>query len=53
MKLRSLPVVLACLFAPLIAVAADGLIAIKSPHSATETMNRFEEITKQKGLRLC
>jgi uncharacterized protein (DUF302 family) len=32
--------------------AADGLIAIKSPHSAKETMNRFEELAKQKGLNV-
>ncbi|MBL8429086.1 MAG: DUF302 domain-containing protein [Dechloromonas sp.] len=32
--------------------AADGLIAVKSPHSAKETMNRFEEVAKQKGLNV-
>ena len=32
--------------------AADGLIAVKSPHSAKETMNRFEEIAKQRGLNI-
>ena len=35
-----------------LAQAADGLIAVKSPHSAKETMNRFEEIAKQKGLNV-
>ena len=30
--------------------AADGLIAIKSPHSAAITMNRLEDIVKQRGL---
>ncbi len=30
--------------------AADGLISIVSPHGAKETMNRFEELAKQRGL---
>jgi uncharacterized protein (DUF302 family) len=29
--------------------AADGLIAIKSPHSVKETMNRFEAAAQEKG----
>ena len=33
-----------------LANAADGLIAIKSPHSAAVTMNRLEDIAKQRGL---
>ena len=33
-----------------LASAADGLIAIKSPHSAPVTMNRLEDIAKQRGL---
>ena len=33
-----------------VAVAADGLVAVKSPHSARETMNRLEEAVKQRGL---
>ena len=33
-----------------LASAADGLIAVKSPHSAANTMNRFEELAKQRGL---
>lgn len=32
------------------AFAADGLIAVKSPFSAKETMNRLEENAKQRGL---
>lgn len=32
--------------------AADGLIAVKSPHSAKDTMNRLEEIVKQRGLNV-
>jgi uncharacterized protein (DUF302 family) len=30
--------------------AADGLITLKSPHSAKETMDRFEGVAKQRGL---
>ncbi len=33
-----------------LASAADGLIAIKSPRSATDTANRFDELAKQRGL---
>ena len=32
------------------AVAADGLVALKSSYPAKETMNRFEENAKQRGL---
>jgi uncharacterized protein (DUF302 family) len=32
------------------AMGANGLIAIKSPFAARETMNRFEENAKQRGL---
>ena len=32
------------------ALAADGLVAIKSPLSAKATMDKFEEIAKQRGL---
>jgi uncharacterized protein (DUF302 family) len=31
------------------ALAADGLITMKSPHSAKETMNRFEAAAQEKG----
>jgi uncharacterized protein (DUF302 family) len=34
------------------AISADGLIAIKSPFAAKETMNRFEENAKQRGLNI-
>ena len=34
------------------AQAADGLIEIKSPHSARDTMNKLEEIVKQRGLNV-
>ena len=33
-----------------VAYAADGLIAIKSTYSAQETMDRFEQNAKQRGL---
>jgi uncharacterized protein (DUF302 family) len=33
-----------------LAAAADGLVAVKSPHSAKETMNRLEDVVKQRGL---
>ena len=32
------------------AFAADGLVAVKSPYPAKETMNRFEDAAKQRGL---
>lgn len=32
------------------AAAADGLIAVKSPYSAKDTMNRFEAMAKQRNL---
>ena len=34
------------------AAAADGLVELKSPHSAKNTMDRFEEGAKQRGLRV-
>ena len=33
-----------------LAVAADGLIAVKSPHNPTETMKRLEDAVKARGL---
>lgn len=32
--------------------AADGLIAVKSPHGAKATMDRLEELVKQRGLNV-
>ena len=32
--------------------AADGLIAIKSPHSSKATMDRLEDLAKQKGMMI-
>lgn len=34
------------------AQAADGLIALKSPHAAKATMDKFEAIVKAKGLNV-
>jgi uncharacterized protein (DUF302 family) len=33
-------------------LGADDLVAVKSPLTAKETMNRFEEIAKQRGLNI-
>jgi uncharacterized protein (DUF302 family) len=35
-----------------LATAADGLVVVKSPYSAKETMNRLEDIIKQPGLNV-
>jgi uncharacterized protein (DUF302 family) len=32
--------------------AADGLIAVKSPHSAKATMDKFEAVAKERGLNV-
>ena len=32
--------------------AAEGLIAVKSPYGAKDTMNRFEELVRQRGLNV-
>lgn len=45
-------VVVLLLSASSAAFGADGLIAIKSPFSAAETMNRFDENAKQRGLNI-
>ena len=52
MKFRRLLAAFAILSVPLVASAADGLIAVKSPHSAQVTMNRFEAIVKERGLNV-
>ena len=43
---------LAVLLAAHMAMAADGLVAVKSPYSAKETMDRLEGIVKQRGLNV-
>ena len=50
MKSRHILAALSLPSAPLVASAADGLIAVKSPHSAQVTMNRLEAIVKERGL---
>ena len=40
-----------CALAPSV-FAADGLIAVKSPHSAKDTMDKLEGIVKQRGLNV-
>lgn len=48
---RSLPVVLVLLLAQATAASgADGLVEIKSPFTAKETMDRLEQNAKQRGL---
>ena len=49
-KIRYVLAVLAVLCPP--AIAAEGLTAQKSPYPAKETMNRFEENAKQRGLNI-
>jgi uncharacterized protein (DUF302 family) len=50
---RSLPFVFASLLAlSSAAFGADGLVAIKSPFPAKETMDRFEQNAKQRGLNV-
>lgn len=35
-----------------LAIAADGLVELKSPYSVHDTMNRLEEIVKQRDLKV-
>jgi uncharacterized protein (DUF302 family) len=42
----------ALMLASTFAAASDGLIAIKSPHGAKATMDRFEATVKQRGLNV-
>ena len=44
--------VAACVTLPTLGSAADGLIEVKSPHSAKDTMNKLEDIVKQRGLNV-
>ena len=41
---------IAVLSLPMVCHAADGLVSLKSTRSAKETMNRLEDIVKQRGL---
>ena len=44
--------VLSLLLATQQALAADGLIAVKSPHPPKETMDRLESALKEKGMMI-
>jgi uncharacterized protein (DUF302 family) len=44
--------IVVCLATSSLAFAADGLVVLKSPYSAKETMNRFEDLVKQRGLHV-
>ena len=35
---------------PVLSFAADGLLSVKSPRNAKETMDRLEDVVKQRGL---
>jgi uncharacterized protein (DUF302 family) len=52
MNIRSQLVAATLMMASTLVAASDGLVAVKSPHSAKETMNRLEEIVKQRGLNV-
>ena len=52
MTLLKRTAVLALLGHALIAPAADGLVAVKSPHSAQDTMSRLEALVKERGLNV-
>jgi len=52
MNLQKLAAVIALLGHGLMAHAADGLVAVKSAHSAQETMNRLEATVKERGLNV-
>lgn len=40
------------LFATCASQAADGLVSVKSPYGAKETMDRLESVVKQRGLNV-
>lgn len=50
MKTWNLVAALSLTFSFGAAIAAEGLSAVKSPYDAKQTMNRLEEIVKQRGL---
>ena len=52
MKLLRLAAVFTLLGHALMTHAADGMVAVKSPHSAQETMNRLEATVKERGLNV-
>ena len=52
MNLLKIAAVFTLLGHGLAAYAADGLVAVKSPHSAQDTMNRLEATVKERGLNV-
>jgi len=52
MNIRSLFLAASVMTASTLAAASDGLIAVKSPHSAKVTMDRLEDIVKKRGLNV-
>lgn len=50
MKLFALLIGLICVLGCSWANAADGLVTVKSPYSVADTLNRFEDQAKQRGL---
>ena len=52
LKLAKPLAVLALCSAASITIAADGLVAVKSPHNAKMTMDKFEAIAKERGLNI-
>lgn len=52
MNIRSLLVSSSLMLASTLAAASDGLIAVKSHHTAKVTMDRLEGIVKERGLNV-
>ena len=52
MKFRFKILGAAALFASIQVIAADGLVAVKSPLKAKVTMDRFESVVKEKGMNV-
>jgi uncharacterized protein (DUF302 family) len=52
MRFRSRIVAATLLLSPMLVLASNGLVAVKSPHGARDTMNRLEAIVKQRGLNV-
>lgn len=52
MNTRSVLIAATLAMASTLAAASDGLIAVKSPHSAKATMDRLEGIVKERGLNV-
>ena len=50
MNIQKLLVLLSLCCATVAAQAADGLVALKSPHTARDTMDRLEATVKERGL---